>query len=69
MTNIEINVMKQSKFLTNVLSAAVLAGSLIFSTTAYAGLVTIMAMKHRLQLVKRRPAWSWNRNCSKRLAF
>ena len=37
MTNIEINVMKQSKFLTNVLSAAVLAGSLIFSTTAYAG--------------------------------
>ncbi|MEQ9108032.1 MAG: hypothetical protein RLO04_11260 [Limnobacter sp.] len=37
MTNIEINVMKQNKFLTNVLSAAVLAGSLIFSTTAYAG--------------------------------
>lgn len=37
MNNIEINVMKQSKFLTNVLLAAVLAGSLIFSTTAYAG--------------------------------
>ncbi|MBU0783752.1 MAG: hypothetical protein KJ798_00235 [Gammaproteobacteria bacterium] len=36
MNNIEINVMKQSKFLTNVLSAAVLAGSLLF-TTAYAG--------------------------------
>ena len=37
MNNIEINVMKQSKFLTKVLSAAVLTGSLIFSTTAYAG--------------------------------
>lgn len=37
MNNIGINVMKQNKFLTNILSAVVLASSILFSATAYAG--------------------------------
>lgn len=37
MNNIEIKFMKQDKFLTNILSAAVLASSILLSTTAYAG--------------------------------
>ncbi|MCE2746661.1 MAG: hypothetical protein LW710_12255 [Burkholderiales bacterium] len=37
MNNIEINFMKQNKFLTNILSAAVLTSSILFSATTYAG--------------------------------
>ena len=37
MNNIEINVMQKIKFLTYMLSAAVLASSILFSAIAYAG--------------------------------